>query len=143
MKPRKLLQLFSFLVAYSGYLTRAGSITAALNLSDLTLSTATTYTFTITAMDNVLIADSHFIFEFDSTLGVTIPNSLSSCVGVLGFTTSSVPCIKESSNRIRLNCYTCDLSSHPNYEIRIVGIINPAFSLPSSADVNIYTYDQD
>ena len=119
----------------------AGSISASLDVADQTLGQVTDYQFTITAMDTQLTDKySYFIFEFDATLGVTIP-SAPSCTGGTGFTQSAVSCTNDSATQIRLICHFCDFTSHPNYQITLNGLTNPYYALTQSVSVTISTYD--
>ena len=79
------------------HVCKAGTITASLATGSQTLSTETSYTFTM-ELETALSTSNHFIFDFDSNLGVQIPGSLSTCTGVVGFTTTSIPCIKLTEN---------------------------------------------
>ena len=120
---------------------QAGSIQTSLTLGSDDLSATTSYTFDM-QVSTILTEDYHFILEFASDLGVSIPNSALACTGIKGFTSSNVPCLKLTRTQIRVNCFTCDLSSHPNYKIRIDDITNPSYSLPTASTITVSTFDE-
>ena len=99
----------------------------------------TSYTFTLELATRISTSN-YFIFDFDAALDLKIPNTLSSCTGVVGFTSATVPCIKLSDTQIRLSCYLCIPSSFPNYAVRIDGIINPVSALNSSKSITVATF---
>ena len=133
-----LLLLLSWLLVS---ISLAGTIQTNLSLGSDELSATTSYTFEM-QISTTLTEDYHFILEFASDLGVSIPNSALVCTGMIGFTSTNVPCLKLTRTQIRVNCFTCDLSSHPNYKIRIDDITNPSYSLPTASTITVSTFDE-
>lgn len=141
MKTRvSIYRLLIWSAALCCNLGKAATMSASLALGSDILSAETSYTFTV-QVNTPLQTSNHFIFAFDATLGVEIPNSLSTCAGLTGFTDSNIPCVKLSETEIRVGCFSCDLSAYPTYSIRIENIKNSPSALTTIESATVATYE--
>ena len=92
--------------------------------SSAELAQISDYQFKI-KVETIMTKDSHFILEFASSNGVSIPNTLNECQAITGFEKSIVPCIKQSETEIRITCFLCDLAPETEYVLVIAYIRNP------------------
>ena len=84
---------------------------------------------------------SHFILNLESKdKSLTIPNALSECQTIEGFSAKIVPCIKLSRTQIRIGCFQCEESP---YQISIAGLTNPAGSTDLKVTVQTFTEDNE
>jgi len=76
--------------------------------------------------------------SFDPSLGIIIPETLSTCEQITGFTTNP-SCLKVSAHEIIVACSSISQNTFPNYSFKINGITNPTIVRSITNQIKVQT----